>query len=109
MPLETKSGPIVVASEYNAAARERQRRHAHGTARPTVAAFIDVDLAVDAALAESAVNEIVANRMIKKQQMRVQPFHTVRVAVLNDTLEQAFRSWHAGFRPAEDRSAPRAA
>ena len=39
--------------------------------------------------------------MIKKQQMRwnrhtVQPFLTVRVAVLNDTLEQAFRSWHAG-------------
>jgi hypothetical protein len=42
--------------------------------------------------------------MIKKQQMTwnrrtVQPFLAVRVAVLNDTLEQAFRSWHVGFRP----------
>ena len=31
----------------------------------------------------------------------VQPFLTVRVAVLNDALEAAFRSWHVGFRPAE--------
>jgi hypothetical protein len=39
--------------------------------------------------------------MIKRQQMRwnrdtVQPFLTVRVAVLNNTLEQAFRSWQGG-------------
>jgi hypothetical protein len=43
---------------------------------------------------ESAVNEIVAKRMNKKQQMRwnrttVQPFLDVRTAVLNDTLEDA--------------------
>ena len=58
------------------------------------------------AFAESAVNQIMATRMIKRQQMRwnretVQPFLTVRVAVLNETLERAFRSWHAGFRPVE--------
>jgi hypothetical protein len=35
----------------------------------------------------------------------VQPFLTVRVAVLNDTLEQAFRSWHTGFRPLESPAA----
>ena len=44
--------------------------------------------------------------MIKREQMRwnrqtVQLFLTVRVAGLHDTLEQAFRSWHAGFRPVE--------
>jgi hypothetical protein len=53
---------------------------------------------------ESAVNEIIAKRMNKKQQMRwnrhtVQAFLDVRVHVLNRTLEDAFRHWHAGFRP----------
>jgi hypothetical protein len=53
---------------------------------------------------ESAVNEIVAKRMVKKQQMRwsrytVQRFLDVRVHVLNGTLEDAFRHWHKGFRP----------
>jgi hypothetical protein len=52
------------------------------------------------------VNQIIAKRMIKRQQMRlnrdtVQPFLTVRVAALNDTLEQAFRTRHASFRPLE--------
>jgi hypothetical protein len=61
---------------------------------------------ISTAFAESAVNHIIAKRMIKSQQMRwnretVQPFLTVRVAVLHETLEQAFRSWHAGFRPVE--------
>jgi hypothetical protein len=56
------------------------------------------------AFVESAVNEIVSRRMVKKQQMRwnrftVQPFLTVRVHVLNDTLEAAFRQWHQAFRP----------
>ncbi len=40
--------------------------------------------------------------MVKKQQIRwnrstVQPFLTVRVHVLNDMLEQAFRAWHTNF------------
>jgi len=53
---------------------------------------------------ESAVNEIVAKRMVKKQQMRwnrhtVQGFLDVRIHVLNGTLENAFRHWHKGFRP----------
>jgi hypothetical protein len=54
---------------------------------------------------ESLVNEIIAKRMNKKQQMRwnratVQPFLDVRTAVLNDTLEDAFRHRYPGFRPA---------
>ncbi len=62
---------------------------------------------ISTALVESAVNEIVAKRMNKKQQMRwnrttVQPFLDVRTAVLNDTLEDAFRSRYPGFRPVND-------
>jgi hypothetical protein len=58
---------------------------------------------------ESAVNEIVAKRMVKKQQMRwnrrtVQSFLEVRIHVLNSTLEDAFRHWHQGFRPITDLS-----
>ena len=54
---------------------------------------------------ESAVDEIISWRMAKAQQMRwnratVQPFLDVRTAVLNGTLEHAFRRRHPGFRPA---------
>ncbi len=56
---------------------------------------------------ESAVNEIVAKRMNKKQQMRwnrttVQPFLDLRTAVLDDTLKDAFHSRYSGFRPTND-------
>jgi len=65
------------------------------------------DEAISTAFVESAVNEIVAKRMNKMQQMRwtratVQPFLSVRTAVLNDTLEDAFRHRYPGFRPAND-------
>jgi hypothetical protein len=62
---------------------------------------------ISTAFVESAVNEIVAKRMAKKQQMRwnrttMQPFLDVRTVVLNDTLEDAFRRRYPGFRPAND-------
>src|SRR4051812_41960187 len=62
---------------------------------------------ISTAFVESAVNEIVAKRMTKAQQMRwnratVQPFLDVRTAVLNGTLEDAFRHRYPGFRPATD-------
>src|SRR5829696_5927483 len=62
---------------------------------------------ISTAFVESAVNEIVAKRMTKAQQMRwnratVQPFLDVRTAVLNGTLEHAFRQRYPGFRPAND-------
>ena len=62
---------------------------------------------ISTAFVESAVNEIVAKRMNKKQQMRwnratVQPFLDVRTAVLNDTLEDTFRGRYPGFRPTND-------
>ena len=58
---------------------------------------------ISTAFVESAVNEIVAKRMNKKQQMRwsrttLQPFLEVRTAVLKDTLEDAFRRRYPGFR-----------
>jgi hypothetical protein len=63
--------------------------------------------AISTAFVESAVNEIIAKRMNKKQQMRwnratVQPFLDVRTVVLNDTLADAFRHRYPGFRPAND-------
>jgi hypothetical protein len=69
---------------------------------------------ISTAFVESAVNEIVAKRMNKKQQMRwdrttVQPFLDVRTAVLNETLEDAFRHRHPGFRSANDDQALSAA
>ena len=62
---------------------------------------------ISTASVESAVNEIVAKRMNKAQQMRwsratVQPFLDVRTAVLNGTLEDAFCRRHPGFRPANE-------
>jgi hypothetical protein len=62
---------------------------------------------ISTAFVESAVNEIVARRMNKKQQMRwnrttVQPFLDVRAAVLNGMLEDAFRRRYRSLRPAND-------
>src|SRR5689334_21192640 len=62
---------------------------------------------ISTAFVESTVNEIVARRMNKKQHMRwnrttVQPFLEVRTAVLDGTLEDAFRRRYRGFRPAND-------
>jgi hypothetical protein len=71
-------------------------------------------LRISTGFVESAVNEIIAKRMAKKQQMRwnrhtIQPFLDVRVHVLNATLEDAFRHWHRGFRPFVDLLQPAAA
>src|SRR4051794_33616692 len=69
---------------------------------------------ISTAFVESAVNAIVAKRMTKAQQMRwtratVQPFLDVRTAVLNGTLEDAFRRQYSGFRPADNARATAAA
>ena len=63
---------------------------------------------------ESAVNEIIAKRMVKKRQMQwsrhtVPAFLNVRVHILNATLKDAFRDWHHGFRPPVDLLQPAAA
>ena len=39
---------------------------------------------------------------MRRSKPTVQPFLGVRTAVLRDTLEDAFRRRHHGFRPAND-------
>jgi hypothetical protein len=81
-----------------------QYLNANGDSLPNYGKRYRSDQPISTAWVESTVNEIIAKRMVKKQQMRwnrftVQPFLTVRVHVLNDTLEDVFRSWHTDFRP----------
>ena len=69
---------------------------------------------ISTAFVESAINEIAARRMTKKQQMRwnrwtVQPFLDVRVAVLDDILEGSFRRMYPEFQPANDQGSISAA
>jgi hypothetical protein len=67
-------------------------------------------LPISTAFVESAVNEILSKRMIKKQQMRwnrwtVQPFLDVRVAVFNKTLWDSFGRRYPGFQAKNDNHA----
>ncbi len=69
---------------------------------------------ISTAFVESAVNEILSKRMIKKQQMRwnrwtIQPFLDVRVAVLNKTLAGSFRRLYPDFQPDNENSPVRLA
>jgi Transposase len=64
-------------------------------------------LPISTAFVESAVNEILSKRMIKKQQMRwnrwtVQPFLDVRIAVLNKTLCGSFKRLYPDFQSDND-------
>lgn len=52
--------------------------------------------------AESAVNQVISKRMVKKQQMRWSPrgahlLLQVRTRVLNNDLAADFRRWYPGF------------
>jgi len=54
--------------------------------------------AISSSIAESAVNQIVSRRCVKKQQMRWQPetahlLLQVRTRTLNDTLRATFQRW----------------
>jgi hypothetical protein len=69
---------------------------------------------ISTAFVESAVNEILSRRMIKKQQMHcnrrtVQPFFDVRVAVPNRALAGSFRRLYPAFRADNDHDAIRGA
>ena len=53
-------------------------------------------------IAESAVNQIISARMVKKQQMRWTPqgahlLLQLRTRVLNDDLADDFSRWYPGF------------
>ena len=58
--------------------------------------------AISSAHAESAVNQVISKRMVKKQQMRWSPagaqlFLQVRTAVLNNDLAGHFHRWYPAF------------
>ena len=63
--------------------------------------------AISTAFTESAVNQVIAKRMVKKQQMRWTPrgahlLLQVRTRVLNDQLASDFRRWYPGLTRAPD-------
>jgi hypothetical protein len=70
---------------------------------------------ISSAFVESAVNQVISKRMVKKQQMRWTPrgahlLLQVRTRVLNDDLAGDFRRWHPGFTHTDpDREDPAAA
>jgi hypothetical protein len=64
--------------------------------------------AISNAFVESAVNQVVSKRMVKKQQMRwsqrgAHLLLQIRTRVLNDDLAGNFRRWYPAFMPATDR------
>jgi hypothetical protein len=66
--------------------------------------------AISSSIAESAVNQVIAKRMVKKQQMRWTPrgahlLLQVRTRVLNDQLAGDFRRWYPGLSRAPDPAA----
>jgi hypothetical protein len=57
---------------------------------------------ISSSLAESAVNEVISKRMVKKQQMRwsqrgAHLLLQIRTRVLNDDLADDFHRWYPGF------------
>jgi hypothetical protein len=71
-------------------------RHRHG--EPIATGFV-----------ESAVNQVVSKRFVKKQQMRWTPTGAhrllqVRARVLNQQLRDDFERWHPDLRSASDRA-----
>ena len=56
---------------------------------------------------ESAVNQVVSTRMVKKQQMRWSPrgahlLLQIRTRVLNNTLTDDYRRWYPDFTHTPD-------
>jgi PAS domain-containing protein len=59
---------------------------------------------ISTSFTESAVNQVVSKRMVKRQQMQWTPegahlLLQVRIQVLNEDWEDTFRSWYPHFRP----------
>ena len=60
--------------------------------------------AISNAFVESAVNQVVSKRMVKRQQMRWSPrgahlLLQIRTQVLNDDLRGTFQRWYPGLMP----------
>jgi uncharacterized membrane-anchored protein YjiN (DUF445 family) len=68
---------------------------------------ITMDTEIATAFVESTVNQVIAKRMVKKQQMRWSPrgahlLLQVRTRVLNDQLADDFHRWHPRFQRRRD-------
>ena len=64
---------------------------------------------ISTAFVESAVNQVVSKRFVKKQQMQwtkkgAHLLLQTRTQVLDERLEATFRGWYPAFRPAENRA-----
>jgi hypothetical protein len=62
---------------------------------------------ISTAFAESAVNQVVSKRMVKKQQMRwtesgAHKLLQVRTKVLNDQLRESFVRWYPGMQTEQE-------
>ena len=62
---------------------------------------------ISTSFVESAVNQVVSKRMVKKQQMRWSPrgahlLLQIRTRVLNDTLADDYRRWYPHFTHTTD-------
>jgi hypothetical protein len=69
---------------------------------------------IASAFIESAVNEVVSKRMVKKQQMQwtkrgAHLLLQMRTKVLNDDVDRMFQKWYPGFRQPHDREGKKAA
>ena len=65
---------------------------------------------ISSSFVESAVNQVISKRMVKKQQMRWTPrgahlLLQIRTRVLNDELAADFHRWYPGFAHTADRQA----
>ena len=63
--------------------------------------------AISTSFVESAVNQVISKRMVKKQQMRWSPrgahlLLQIRTRVLNNTLTDDYRRWYPGFTHTTD-------
>lgn len=59
---------------------------------------------ISTSFTESAINQVVSKRMVKRQQMQWTPegahlLLQVRIQVLNEDWEDTFRGWYPHFRP----------
>ena len=75
---------------------------ANATSIPNYGERFRAGEAISSAFVESAVNQVVSKRMVKKQQMRWTPrgahlLLQVRTRVLNDDLAADFRRWYPPF------------
>jgi hypothetical protein len=77
---------------------------ANATSIPNYGERFRAGEAISSAFVESAVNQIVSKRMVKKQQMRWTPrgahlLLQIRTRVLNDELATDFQRWYPAFVP----------